>query len=98
MKEKLMSTLGAFGLILYYVYSLFTAFFPLWFLHLPTWAFFLLVILFQFIPLLCPIAWVVVLFSVIKAPQTTMSLVYYILFALILLQTFFRVYRAFRSR
>lgn len=94
MKEKLMSTLGAFGLVLYYVYSLFTAFFPLWFLHLPIWAFFLLVILFQFVPILCPIAWVVVLFVVINAPQTTMSLVYYILFVLILLQTFFRFFRS----
>ena len=48
--------------------------------------------------MLCPIAWVVVLFFVINAPQTTMSLVYYILFVLILLQTFFRFFRVFRSR
>nr|DAV53643.1 MAG TPA: hypothetical protein [Caudoviricetes sp.] len=94
MKEKLMSTLGVFGLILYYVYSLFTAFFPLWFLNLPTWAFFLLVILFQFVPMLCPIAWVVGLFFVIKAPQTTLSLVYYVLFALIVLKTFIGVFKS----
>lgn len=98
MKEKLISFFGSFGLILYYILSLFMAFFPLWFLHLPLWAFFLLTTLFQFVPALCSIAWVVVLFFVIKAPQTSLSVVYYILFALILLQTFFRVYRAFRSR
>ena len=81
MKEKLISSLGSFGLILYYILSLFMAFFPLWFLHLPVWAFFLLAILFQFVPALCSIAWVVVLFFVIKAPQTSLSVVYYILFA-----------------
>lgn len=68
--------------------------FPLWFLNLPTWAFFLLVILFQFVPMLCPIAWVVGLFFVIKAPQTTLSLVYYVLFALIVLKTFIGVFKS----
>ena len=44
--------------------------------------------------MLCPIAWVVGLFFVIKAPQTTLSLVYYVLFALIVLKTFIGVFKS----
>lgn len=95
MKEKLISSLGSFGLVLYYILSLFMAFFPLWFLHLPVWAFFLLVILFQFVPALCSIAWIVVLFFVIKAPQTSLSVVYYILFVVLFLPN---LVSAFRKR
>lgn len=93
MKEKLISSLGSFGLILYYILSLFMAFFPLWFLHLPVWALFLLAILFQFVPALCSIAWVVALFFVIKAPQTSLSVVYYILFAVLFLPNLVSAFR-----
>ena len=93
MKDKLISSLGSFGLVLYYILSLFMAFFPLWFLHLPVWAFFLLAILFQFVPALCSIAWIVVLFFVIKAPQTTLSVVYYILFVVLFLPSLISAFR-----
>ena len=58
MKEKLVNTLGAVGVVVYYVFSIFVSAMPFAMIGAPLWVTFLLSIVLQLIPFVTPIFWI----------------------------------------
>lgn len=88
MKDKLMNTLGAIGVGLWYLVSLLIAVMPLVMIGAPFLLKLLLIAIVQFIPATSGIFWVWGLICAIRGPQDIIAIIYYVLFAIIFLPFF----------
>lgn len=91
MKEKLMSALGTFGFVLWYLISLLIAVLPLVMIDAPFLLNLLLIVIALFIPASSGIFWVWGLVCTIRGPQDTIATIYYVLFAIMFLPYFINV-------
>ncbi len=84
-REKLINSLGAFGIILYYILCFALVFTPIAVLPVPAWARFIIIAVIMFVPALIdiagPILWIVGFFIVLNGKQNGFAVFYYVLFA-----------------
>ena len=87
LKEKLIKSLGGFGMILYFILSIAMFIFPVIMIilsfDLPIWVTFILTAILFFIPTIDYIYWIVGLVGTIIGPQDIIAYIYYICFAII---------------
>ena len=85
MKEKLTSTLGVLGFIIWFIITSVLAFMPLAFFNLPFWADFLIILSINAFPIVGTIInaviWIWALVLCIRGPQDMFAIIYYILFS-----------------
>lgn len=85
MKEKLTTLFGGFGLVLWFILSIFFTIAPFYFIDLSFWLILLLVYAVLYIPILGELInvaiWIWALVLCINSPQELFSIIYYILFA-----------------
>lgn len=82
MKEKLEMTLGLFGVILYYAYSVITLFLPVFVVTDSIWLQLILFWVSYKITFSEIILWPLGLYFIVKLPQTPFSIFYYVMFAI----------------
>lgn len=85
MKEKLLSALGNFGLVLYYIIRLSVSILPLVMIDANFVLTFLFCVIVNVIPLASPVFWVWGLVCAVSGTQDWMAIVYYICFGIIFL-------------
>lgn len=85
MKEKLLSALGNFGLVLYYIIRLSVSILPLVMIDANFVLTFLFCVIMNVIPLASPVFWVWGLVCAVSGTQDWMAIVYYICFGIIFL-------------
>lgn len=85
MKEKFLSALGNFGLILYYIIRLSVSILPLVMIDANFVLSFLFCVIMNVIPLASPVFWVWGLVCAVSGTQDWMAIVYYICFGIIFL-------------
>ena len=85
MKEKFLSALGNFGLILYYIIRLSVSILPLVMIDANFVLSFLFCVIMNVIPLASPVFWVWGLVCAVSSTQDWMAIVYYICFGIIFL-------------
>lgn len=93
LKEKLTTTLGWFGYIIFYSIVIFVAVFPVSivsnYYSWPFWVYFLVGIVALNIDIVSFAFWIVGLIVTINGPQDTLAIVYYIAFAVVNLAFYF---------
>lgn len=86
LKEKLISALGCFGIVVYYLISLTFSIAPLIILDFPFIVNLILIGIVMFLPYIGGIAnailWVLALVAAIMGPQDAFAIVYYVMFAI----------------
>lgn len=85
LKEKLTAALGAFGVVLYYIISEIIYILPFLYIDCGFFIALVCVALQTFIPFIDIVFWIWGLVSVISAPQSVWSVVYYIVFGIYML-------------
>ena len=101
LKEFLMTSLGMFGFLLYYLISLLITVYPLIMFDMKPWIYIVLALLVQFILVNIPFGiealWVVGLFGAISGKQDIFALIYYVVFAIIAISVINNIVRAFKK-
>lgn len=86
-KEFMFSSLGGFGIVLFYVIGIFVSIFPLLMFDLPGWLYGILCLVVLFVVIYIPLGlealWLVGFFGALAGPQDTIAIVYYVIFAII---------------
>ena len=91
MKEKLVNALGAFGGILYFVFSTFIFVLPIIMIGKPFWLDAIFFGVMQFFPSTSIIFWIWGFVAALKGPQDIFAIIYYIVFAAMFLPYFFNL-------
>ena len=87
LKRLLAVWMGSIGVVIFYLISLGMTAFPCLMLNLPVWAIFLVVIACRFIPFAYQILWIAGLIGAIAGKQDAFAVVYYVIFALTVINT-----------
>lgn len=87
-KEKLISSLGVVGGIIYYTILIFIATLPIALINVPFWLSTIFIIIMFFFPASSAVFWIWGLISAICGPQDWLAIVYYIMFAVMFLPFF----------
>lgn len=91
-KEKLLSSLGAAGGIIYYIILILISFLPVVIINVPFWLSTIFIIIMFFFPVSSVVFWIWGLFSAICGPQDWIAIVYYVLFAIMFLPFFVNLF------
>lgn len=101
-KDFLLTSLGTFGMVLFYAISLFITVYPLLMFDMPWLLYMILALIVQFfiinIPFGIETLWVIGLVGAISGKQDTFAVIYYILFALIIGHALINLLRILFSR
>ena len=93
LKEKLTTTLGWFGYIIFYVFAVLMVAFPVVIVsqhyNWPFWVYFLVCFAAIKIDIISFVFWIIGLIVTINGPQDTLAIVYYIAFAIVNLAFYF---------
>ena len=102
MKDFLSNALGSVGGILWYIISFFFCFAPLFFLHLPFWADFLLILAILALPyigeLIRAALYVWAFIVVIRGPIGIMEIIFFVFVALYFFTTLLPIIQAFTRK
>lgn len=91
LKEKMVDTLGAFGMILYYIIHIAICILPFIMIDLNFVLTFILICIDSFFPLATIVFWVWGLIKAIQGPQDIIAIIYYIAFAVLWLPFFISI-------
>lgn len=98
-KEFLLTSLGTFGILLFYALSLFITIYPLLMFNMPWWLYMVLALVVQFVIVNIPLGieglWIVGLFGAISGKQDIFAYIYYVLFAIIVISFIRNIIRIF---
>ena len=101
-KDFLLTSLGTFGIILFYLLCFFITYYPLLMFKMSWWLCLLLALLVQLVVLNIPfgpeVLWIVGLFGAVSRKQDIFAIIYYVLFALIIGSAIVRIVKAFTSK
>lgn len=97
-KEKLQSTFGAIGIVLYFVVILFVSILPIIMINTSFWLDILFFFLMDIFPLSSIVFWVWGLVKAIQGPQDWLAVVYYISFAVLFLPFIITIIVGFFSK
>lgn len=87
LKRLLTIWTGPIGVVIFYLISLGMIAMPCMMLSLPVWAIFLVVVACKYIPFAYQVLWIAGLFGAIAGKQDSFAVVYYVIFALTILNT-----------
>ena len=94
-KDNLLDTLGGVGLILYFIVSLFVTILPLLMFDMPFWLYIVLSLIIQYVVIHIPFGmealYIVGLFGAIHGEQNFFAILYYIVFAIVIIPTTIRL-------
>lgn len=86
-KDFLLTSLGTFGILLFYAISLLITIFPLLMFEMSWWLYMILALIIQLvivnIPFGLEVLWIIGLIGAISGKQDILAVIYYILFVLI---------------
>ena len=91
-KEKLLSSLGAAGGIIYYIILILIATLPIVMINVPFWLSTIFIIIMFFFPASSVVFWIWGLISAICGPQDWFAIIYYIMFAIMFLPFFVNLF------
>ena len=101
-KEFLLTSLGTFGLLLFYVIGILLTVFPLIMFDMSWWLYMILALIVQLVVVNIPfgleVLWTVGLIGAISGKQDIFAVIYYILFALIVGSTVKNLVKIFLSK
>lgn len=101
-KEFLLTSLGTFGILLFYVIGLLLTIYPLLMFEMSWWVYMLLALVIQLIVVNIPfgleVLWIIGLIGAISGKQDIFAVIYYILFALIIGSTVIKLIKIFLSK
>ena len=101
-KEFLLTSLGAGGVLLFYAISIFITVFPLIMFEMPWLLYIVLALLVQFVIVKIPfgleVLWIIGLIGAILGEQDIFAIIYYILFVLIVGGTVIRLLKIFLTK
>lgn len=99
MKDKLTNALGAFGMVLYYLFSLLVTVLPFVMIGASFWLNFLFFTICQLFPPATVVFWIWGLVCAIKGVQDIWAIIYYVLFVIMFVPFFVSIIAdLFRSR
>lgn len=101
-KEFLLTSLGTFGMLLFYVISILITVYPLIMFEMSWWLYMILALIIQFfivnIPFGLEVLWIVGLIGAISGEQDIFAVIYYVLFVLIVGSTVKNLVKIFLSK
>lgn len=101
-KDFLLTSLGPFGIILFYLVSIFITLCPLLMFEMSWWLYLLLTLVVQLVVVNIPLGlealWIVGLFGAVSGKQDVFAIIYYVLFALIIGSAIVRIVKVFTSK
>ena len=101
-KEFLLTSLGTFGMLLFYAISLLITIYPLLMFNMSWWLYMVLALIVQLVVINIPfgleILWIIGLVGAISGKQDIFALIYYILFAIIIGSVIKNIVRIFLSK
>ena len=101
-KEFLLTSLGTFGMLLFYAISLFITVYPLIMFEMSWWLYMILALIVQLvivnIPLGLEVLWIIGLIGAISGKQDIFAVIYYVLFVLIVGSTVKNIVKSFLSK
>jgi hypothetical protein len=101
-KDFLTSSLGVFGILIFYILSILVTVYPLIMFEMPWWLYMVLALIVQLvivnIPFGLEILWIVGLVGAISGKQDIFAVIYYVLFALIVGSTIINLLKIFLSK
>ena len=102
LKDFLLTSLGTFGILLFYAISLFLTIYPLIMFEMSWWLYMILVLIVQLvivnIPFGIEVLWIIGLIGAISGEQDIFAVIYYVLFALIVGSTVKNIVKIFLSK
>lgn len=94
-KDFLLTSMGTLGLVLYFAVAILVTILPLLMFKMPFWLYILLALLVQTIliniPFCMEVLYIIGLFGAINSKQDIFTIIYYIVFALIIVPTIIRL-------
>lgn len=101
-KDFLLTSLGTFGLLLFYAIGLLLAVYPLLMFKMSWWLYIILALIIQLIVVNIPfgleVLWIIGLIGAISGKQDIFAVIYYILFVLLVVPTIIRLVKIFFSK
>jgi hypothetical protein len=101
-KDFLLTSLGTFGLLLFYAIGLLLTIYPLLMFEMSWWVYMLLALVIQFfvvnIPFGLEVLYIIGFFGAISGEQDIFAVIYYILFALLVVPTIIRIIKILFSK
>ena len=101
-KEFLLTSLGTFGILLFYAISLFITVYPLIMFEMSWWLYMILALIIQIvivnIPFGLEVLWIIGLIGAISGKQDIFAVIYYVLFVLIVGSTVKNIVKIFLSK
>lgn len=101
-KDFLLTSLGTFGMVIFYTISLLITIFPLIMFEMSWWLYLILALIAQLVIVKIPfgleVLWIIGLVGAILGKQDIFAVIYYILFALIVGSTIIRLVKIFLSK
>jgi hypothetical protein len=101
-KEFLLTSLGTFGILLFYAISLLITIYPLLMFKMSWWLYMILVLIVQWVIVKIPfgleVLWIIGLIGAISGKQDIFAVIYYVLFVLIVGYTVVRLVKIFLSK
>lgn len=101
-KDFLLTSLGTFGLLLFYAIGLLLTIYPLLMFEMSWWVYMILALIIQLIVVNIPfgleVLWVIGLIGAISGKQDIFAVIYYILFVLLVVPTIIRLVKIFFSK
>lgn len=98
-KDFLLNSLGTVGIVLYFLVAILITILPLLMFDMPFILYIVLALLVQFvlinIPFCMEILYIIGLFGAVNGKQDIFAIIYYIVFALIVIPTIVRLIRVF---
>lgn len=95
MKEKLESSLGTFGAVIFYIFRLVASLLPFVMIGAPFLISLLLIFIAQVVPFATPVFWIWGLFCAIRGTQDIWAFTYYALFLIFFLPLIINVIKSF---
>ena len=101
-KDFLLTSLGTFGLLLFYAIGLLLTVYPLLMFKMSWWLYMILALIIQLIVVNIPfgleVLWIIGLIGAISGKQDIFAVIYYILFVLLVVPTVVRLVKIFFSK
>ena len=101
-KDFLLTSLGTFGILLFYVISLLITVYPLLMFKMSWWLYMILALIIQLVVVNIPfgleVLWIIGLIGAISGKQDIFAVIYYILFVLLVVPTIIRLVKIFLSK
>ena len=101
-KDFLLTSMGTFGFVLYFAIAILITVFPLLMFNMPHWLYLVLALLVQFvlinIPFCMEILYIIGLFGAIGGKQDIIAIIYYVVFALMVVPTIIRLIKLLFAR